>query len=215
MRGRAHRRGSGSGVQLAIPARAVPPLQGAHPGALPVGGAAGRRAGAGLPLAVRHGLHAGRGAVRHAVAGASGPGALRRAAQHRADRCRDPAYPQPAQRRGGRAGGAQPAALPCPVGWGAHRHGVHQRADAAALPGDPRRVRRRGHQVNGRCRAVFGLAAYPVGDVFWHFGRRPPARPTKKTTLHLDHSSASALCWRCFSAIPCLHGTAGFYNVSS
>lgn len=42
----------------------------------------------------------------------------------------DPAYPQPAQRRGGRAGGAQPAALPCPVGRGAHRHGVHQRADA-------------------------------------------------------------------------------------
>ena len=96
--------------------------------------------------------------------------------------------PQPAQRRVGRAGGAQPAALPCPVGRGAHRHGVHQRADAAALPGDPRRVRRRGHQVNGRCRAVFGLAAYPVGDVFlafWAAGFTaficwPPARPTKR-----------------------------------
>ena len=107
-----------------------------------------------------------------------------------------------------------------PARWAGalHRHGVHQRANAAALPGDPRRVRRRGHQVNGRCRAVSGLAAYPVGDVFWHFGRRVlrhlsagrpqgrQKRPLRIWTIPLR----PALCWRCFSAIPCLHGTAGF-----
>ena len=60
-----------------------------------------------------------------------------------------------------------------------------------------------------RCFLAFWAAGF-TAFICW-----PPARPTKKTTSHLDHSSASALCWRCFSAIPCLHGTAGFYNVSS
>ena len=182
--GCAHRRGSGPGVQLAIPARAVPPLQGTHPGALPVGGAAGRR--------WRWAAVGGSARPTRWAMGCSAwvAGLLWRSSsmllQHRADRAETQHLTGSTPRWRlavlnlllSLPGGAR-ALSAC---------GVHQRAMLLSAWRSPGAFGGRDIKVNGRCRAVLGwqhtlLAMFLA---FWAAGFTacicwPPVRPTKKT----------------------------------